>query len=412
MKKVKNKNKKKMMGLAAALGLVTLLAGTFAWVAYEDQRINRVKTAAAGDTVLNENWEDPGEIAPGMAATKEVSVTNTGTAPTFVRISYEEVLTYLKSLGVETPATSGWTVGPDLPVDISVSKVADGAGTPINGYTDITGQMTVPVPAGVKVWGKGESKVNSSSGLREASVDYMIAFAYDSSNPAAVKYQKIDSTVEVDTTGGVPAVGPLNTTWKFTHTPLSYQIYAGGTAMAGFDWTDKNTLLGQNGVRHGVAFDYTLTNFTPALVADTRSAANVTTMVPVANGDIKGIQADDAILGSSLIKVKYGDAMTTTAAMGADKWVYNSDDGFFYFTNTLKGGQTTPDLLKELQYAQGAGDAFKGITYDLVVTMEAVQAESAALHGGSSQWNMDPNQPQTKLVLNQLLTSAGFPAIP
>lgn len=402
MKKVKDKNKKKMMGIAAALGLVTLLAGTFAWVSYEDQRINRVKTAIAGDTVINEEWENPGEITPGMEAKKEVSVTNTGTAPVFVRVSYEEVLTHLASLGVETKATAGWVTGSvDAPVSFNPAKVATDAGVGVNGYTEISSKIT-GLPTGVKVWAKGEAKKDPATNKVNTSFDYSIAFAYDETDPTKVKYQKVEADLEV---AGGNVDGTTITDWTYSFNNVDFFVYAGGYKTVGFDWAGKNTLLGLPGTidRYGVKADYSALAGTPI------TSPTTTALIPVANGDKKGVLADSQALAKDAIQIVYGtDMADISAALTADKWVYNSEDGFFYWTSTLVGGATTKDLLKKLTYGTDGGEAYTNITYDLIIAMEAIQVTKEALTD-SAGWGMTTTVgSDTEKVYNQLVLSGGL----
>lgn len=432
MKKVKDKNKKKMMGIAAALGLVTLLAGTFAWVAFEDQRINRVKTAAAGDTILVENWQDPGEIAPGMKAVKEVSVTNTGTAPTFVRVSYEEVIEYLKSKGIESSTAAGWTsASNDLPVSQGVSTVMNDTGALLTGFKEIPAANitgTTGLPTGTKFWAKGEIKLNSSTGNLQASFTGLVAFPYaDPANPTETKYQKVVTEVKVDPSYALVA-GTSIENWKFVNDKGDFMVYAGGTNRAAYDWTDKNTLLTTKGDKHGVAYDYEIANFSLPETAVNGAVIDrtpaVASMIPTASGHVRGVQADKTALGltDSLFSITYGTDITDTTLLADNSWVYNGDDGFFYYTNPLQGGKSTPDLLKSLNYNQidvAATEAEKealkaayiGLEYDLDVTMEAIQVEAEAITGSGSDWNMKQTG-DSKLILNKLLLSASLPTIP
>ena len=104
---MKESKKKKLLAVAAALALIAVLSGTFAWITAQDQRINRAESAAVSDNsvTVKETWE-PKPLVPGTEATKEVAVTNTGTANVFVRVSYEEVLKHLEKLGKEEHAPS------------------------------------------------------------------------------------------------------------------------------------------------------------------------------------------------------------------------------------------------------------------------------------------------------------------
>ena len=41
--------KKKLLAVAAALAIIAVLSGTFAWLTAQDQRINRAESAAVND---------------------------------------------------------------------------------------------------------------------------------------------------------------------------------------------------------------------------------------------------------------------------------------------------------------------------------------------------------------------------
>ena len=79
--------------------------------------------------------------------------------------------------------------------------------------------------------------------------------------------------------------------------------------------------------------------------------------------------------------------MTDIATLDTGKWVYNKEDGWFYYTAPLKSGETTPDLLKKLVFESAMGVEYTNATYDLVVKMEAIQATEEALTD-SAGWNL------------------------
>lgn len=395
MKKVKNKNKKKMMGVAAALALTTMLAGTFAWVTYQDERINRVKTAVSGQTVLNENWDNPGEITPGMEAKKEVSVTNTGTAPVFVRVSYEEVLTHLISLGEESKIATGWkTDDEDAPVEFNTTSVLE----PANKYIDITDKVT-GVPDGVVVWAKGEAVKNPSTGNTETSFEAQVAWKYQ--DTPTKKYQKMDAKITIDP--GVNTAGTTAEDWTYTVADMNYYVYKDGYTMVGFDWAGKKALLGEGPItRYGVEADYR--ELAGTLVTTPTDAE----FIPTTNGDAKNLQADTTALGKDAFKVVYGnDLIDVQAVLANDKWVYNSEDGYFYWTSALVGGETTKDLLKKLTYGTDGGKPYTNITFDLIVAMEAIQVTKEALTDDAG-WSMNTANPLTSKIFDQLVASGGL----
>ncbi|MFD1900558.1 hypothetical protein GQR36_12225 [Enterococcus termitis] len=79
--------------------------------------------------------------------------------------------------------------------------------------------------------------------------------------------------------------------------------------------------------------------------------------------------------------------MIDTAALAKDKWTYNKEDGYFYYTSPVNSGATTPHLLKKLVFTNAIGTEYTNATYDLIVKMEAIQATKEALTD-TAGWNL------------------------
>lgn len=393
------KNKKKKLVVAASLAILAAIAGTFAWISSQDQRINRVKTAAIkdGSVSVEEIW-NPKPIIPGTEATKEVAITNSGETPVFVRVSYEEVLKHLTEKGAITKRTTGWkanatpTLKDDIPVEYDGQKYTDAG----SGYVDVTSKVKdsakAALPAGVKVYAKGSVIKDPVTSGETTTFNYSAFFEY-----APGKYQAMDTEVAV-TAGNT--VGSLVETWDFEMSKAEYSVYKGGYSNTVVNWAEsslegaspestavKASLIGSAGQKHDMDYDYTvaalgiaaLPNATPAVGADE---------IPVANSDKKSVQADKAGLGISGINIEYGTDIITTAALAQNKWTYNKEDGYFYFTSPVASGVTTPHLLKKLVFTNNVGAEFGNATYDLIVKLEAIQATKAALID-SAGWNLN-----------------------
>ncbi|MGX7150729.1 hypothetical protein [Enterococcus ureasiticus] len=407
------KNKKKKLVAAACLALLAAAAGTFAWINSQDQRINRVKTAAIkdGSVSVEENW-NPKPIVPGTDATKEVAVTNSGNTPVFVRVSYEEVLKHLTEKGAVTNRSTSWkvnekpTLSDDIPVEYDGEKYTDNG----SGYVDVTTKVkdsaAAALPTGVKVYAKGSVTKDPVTGDENTTFSYSAFFEY-----ATGKYQAMESEVSV---ANGNTVGAKIEDWNFVMSKAEYLVYKGGYSNTATNWAAsslegasteataaKASLLGSAGKKYDVDYNYTLAGLglstlpapTPATAAD---------QVPVANAEKKGVQADKAALGVSGIKVEYGADMITTAALAKDKWAYNKEDGYFYFTSPVVSGATTPQLLKKLIFTNDIGTEYTNATYDLIVKMEAIQATKEALTD-STGWNLNGvDDSETKKITTYL----------
>ncbi|MGG5317049.1 hypothetical protein [Enterococcus sp. AZ072] len=420
----KNNKKKKLMAAAAALALIAAISGTFAWITAQDQRINRAESAAVSDNsvTVKETWE-PKPLVPGTEATKEVAVSNTGTASVFVRVSYEEVLKHLNKLGAEK---HGATTGTGDKADPKYKYVANDSGLgkhmPINtngdqAYKDgfvqvpagqITG-LTTPDHDDVKLLVKGGKTIDAVTGAEKISYEAKLMHEYFShpDNSGYVpgdgtydasknKYQSMKFNITVTTENSKLDAKD----WNFALTNIEYGYYEDGYKNSVVNWAASSladadgtnvtgrALIGTTGVRYSVDYDYTLAGLglpaSPGLPGVT--PATVGDQVPTATGK-KGVQADTNGLGKSEIRIGYSADVTDVATLGNDKWVYNKDDGWFYYTVPVKSGETTKNLLEKLVFESTMGAEYTNASYDLVVKMEAVQANADALID-SAGWHL------------------------
>ncbi|EOL47707.1 hypothetical protein [Enterococcus caccae] len=394
------KNKKKKLVAASGLALLAFLAGTFAWINSQDQKINRVSASAFKDDSVSveENWS-PVDIIPGTETTKEVTVKNTGSGPVFVRISYEEVLKHLKGKGDVTNRDTGWTasatpnpLADDVPVGYDGAKYVNGT----SNYKDVTSKVKdaqgAALPAGVKVYAKGSVTKNPVTNSEVTTFNYSAFFEY-----ATGKYQAMETDVSVS---GGNSENSLVENWDFVMSKAKYSVYSGGYKYVVTNWAAsslegaseeatkvKASLLGSAGKKYDIEYDYTKA----ALGLSEIPAVTVATaadQIPVANSDRKGVQADKAALDVSGINIEYGTEIGTTKDLKNDKWVYNNEDGYFYFSSPLNSGESTPQLLKKLVFTNEIGKEYTNATYDLIVKMESIQATKEAL-SDSTGWNLN-----------------------
>lgn len=414
----KNSKKKKLMAAAAALALIAAISGTFAWITSQDQRINRVKSSAVADgsTTIIETWE-PKPLVPGTEATKEVAVSNTGTASVFVRMSYEEVLKHLTGKGEEKYAPS---TGTGAVAGAKYTYVADDPGLnkhmPINynlqkriddGFEEVPAAQVTGLESGTKLYVKGGKSVDSVTGVVTSSYEQFVVHEYDTG-----KYQKMTNDIDDDAENETS----LNAVdWDFTVTNLKYGYYENGYKYTVANWAESsledeagnvtgNALLGTSGLRHGVTYDYTTSGLGITSIPGVTPATN-TAQIPTASGT-KSVQADTNGLAKSAIKVNYTDAVigSTGLAAATDNWIYNQEDGWFYYTQPLTSGSTTANLMNKLVFESDMGVEYTNASYDLVVKLETIQATREALTD-STGWELDTTEatnPITKAICDKL----------
>lgn len=386
---MKRKRKWSVMLLFLLLGVV--LVGTFAWVQIKDARINRMKTNAItdGSVHLNETFISKDNWAIGTENDKRVSVTNAGDSQVFVRVSFEEVLTFYKNNAqakeVATPAASD----KDFPVKFSADSYAASSG-----WIDVpSGQFSPALPNNVKVKVKG-TKVSETQGdgsqVEKANIEYVIYHEY-----ATKKYQKMSAVIQLD---AFKDATPDK--WTYTITNLQYFVYEGQETV-GKDWAGVNQLLGEKGTKYGVAFDYSALKNTPITLA----TAN---QIPQADATdntrwLANLQAD-AQLDNALYTVYHANAMTNTVQKG--KWMYNATDGYFYYLDVVKSGETTQEFLKAIGLNNNASQKYSDMTFDLIVNLEAIQAvkeavtDAAGNNGGWAMSGTDPIAVHLKSLVN------------
>ncbi|MGG5314662.1 hypothetical protein [Enterococcus sp. AZ072] len=403
----KNNKKKKLMAAAAALGLIAAISGTFAWITSQDQRVNRVESAAVvdGSTTIIEKWE-PKPLVPGTEAVKEVAVSNTGAASVFVRLSYEEVLKHLTDKGEQKSAPSTGTgavagakytyvandpgLDKHMPINYNMSKmIADG-------FEEVPAINVTGLETDTKLYVKGGKSPVPVTGGYAKSYEKIIVHEYDTG-----KYQAMECKIDDDWQSETS----LNAKdWKFTVSKLEYGYYDKGYTNKVVNWAESsledeagnptgNALLGTNGLRYGVDYDYRIAALgLTAIPGKTPAASNIDPLLnPVPTGAGKNsVQADIGGLGKSAIKVKYTAAVVDSAGLAAatNNWIYNPEDGWFYYTQPLTSGTTTANLMESLVFESDLGKEYTNATYDLVVKLETIQATKEALTDAAG-WKLD-----------------------
>ena len=416
-KKQNSSRKKKMLAAAAALAIIAVLSGTFAWITAQDQRINRASSAAIEDdsVTITEVWE-PKPLVAGTEAKKEVSVSNSGVANVFVRASYEEVLRHLSAKGEQkfdasTVAGAKYSyvandtgLNHHMPINYNGAKKLD------DGYEIVPTAQVTGLEADTKLLVKGGKVTEPVTGKVTISYDPIVVHEYYThpdnvgKNPGDAGYDAEKNQYQmmkynVDYIGTEESLTEHAKNWDFNLTTLTYGYYENGYMNTVSNWANStlpdaddaytgHALLGTAGTRHGVSYDYTLAGLDlPAI--PTPAPAALADQIPTAATEIKGVQADTVGLGKSHIRIGYGASVVDMAGLAAasNNWVYNKDDGWFYYTQVLEASKSTATLLDKLIFESAMGVEYTNATYDLDVKIEAIQANEDALTD-SAGWNL------------------------
>lgn len=398
--------KKGIMAATAGLALVTLFSGTFAWINLTESRINHMKGEAFDkDSVkINEVWENPEIFEPGKEYEKKVSITNSGSMPVYVRVSYEEALDSYKNKANQTTTNAGYDGKAGVyPVNAKADAFKEWTAVKAE---NITG--TLPTNLEVKVKGA----------ISNGKASYDIAGIYNYGTKEAPKYQKVKIKKSALTTQ--PTAETAVADWKFTIDPaqVDYYYYE-GLDQTGKDWAGSNMILGQNPVTVLKEDDHDFSMYANTPI--TPQTAVKGPHLDATSGRWESSMLADATLGENFKTFYNKDGMVTATDMAAltgtatDKWVYNEGDGYFYYLDVLTGGKTTTDFLNSIKLDDSAGAqamvAYSDLHYDLIVNMEVVQATVPALSdavtadaqgNNNGGWGMDLTNPGTKAIYDHL----------
>ena len=372
----KRNRKRTAMFAAIALAVIIAISGTFAWFTATDSKLNRLKTAGSLDDTVEifEIFEEPTDWKPGQEITKNVGVINSGVEPALVRLSFTEVLNLAKpSQGV--PA-SYFTQA-----EATCTHVHDNNGTtcnepagpcnhdPDNDCDDCTynPEVVIPIlfdPASIKAAGSGwyqlgGTAISTGADTARAALDGLtLDAAILASHPNLEVYITC-----VTTTGASPRTTYSVVAFEPTNSPFSPYKNSDQKVTADFEinGTTKTVQLSD------ILYWQIDGRDTYTAVWPTAKPTPANILYSVAETLAKA--AFPTIYGK-YIEYNY-DAIA--AAITADKWFYNEDDGYFYFIGKVTPSMITPNLLESLTLNGDADSAYANLILDLIVDMEAIQ---------------------------------------
>jgi alternate signal-mediated exported protein len=350
MNRTRKRSRRATTAIAVVLSVVIALSATFAWITTTVSRVNHFENHGYlvddGTIVITETFTPPPEWKIGDITPKEVAVTNTGSAPVLVRVSYEDAL---KVLG-------GSPAGEVTYIDDK--SIASTTGL-IRANTDIAPYSTWTIIAHGDIIVESGLTIDSSTAYTALSSDIVVkkgptgdavaAYRQYTDTDGSTKYQsvKIAGSEWNVTTSKLTLTEVPKLAW-FTEGTREYDSWTGSRLNTDTSWVGYG--ITENPIHPIPAF-----------------------------ADIGKSQIDANILFSHST-----DVVNTLAA--ANKWYYDATDGYFYYTSILEAGASTPLLLQSIAISGAAGDAFKKVEYDLSVTVSAIQAVEEAV--GSTGWNI------------------------
>jgi hypothetical protein len=331
---MKNNTKKVTALWMASLLAVTMIASaTFAWFTAKHSVDNHLETAQITDDSVQiiENFTPPTDWGPGQTITKDVKVANLSSGDVFARVSFEEILTMLSK-----------PVGLDTSIDDTANKDKVAQYFNVNAYstwTDARTAYTVEGPGTADTNLKIKVKTETAGG-RES---HSFAAWYEIQNGVGKgRAQRVSADFKIDDKKLI-----LSNTKYWASDPKTEKAA----------WADFG--------------------------AD--SVTKATPKSPNRN-DIKFASTDTG----KKILLNYADTSVTLATTTAGKWFYNQTDGFFYYIGKVVPGTTSESLLSSLTLDVTAGNEYAGLSFNLIVNLEAIENIDEALTS-STGWGLSTN---------------------
>lgn len=319
------RNKKKIAFGAAALAVVMVAAGTYAWFSTTDKTKTNVFGMDNFDVTITEAFDTPEvPLVPGADITKEVGVTNSGNVPVVVRVKLEETLELLEQetgddkdkLKVVYTDSNAAQNG-HVPVLISQKMIEAYKGKeyksfPVDSYDNLT-EITVL-----------QKKTSSNNGNIVYSY---LAYVTEESPVGSGNHHLVQVTPVIGS-------GSLEAPERFD-VQYAYNIKKNGDSNGTYKVTATHGKLSE---------DTKLTNYYGSDFHQDAVVLNFDTNV-----------------------------QTNHNTLEENSTWYLADDGYFYYTEALKGTSISAPLLNSVSIKKEAGNTLKGAIYTITPVMEAVQ---------------------------------------
>lgn len=316
------RNKKKIAFGAAALAVVMVAAGTYAWFSTTDKTKTNVFGMDNFDVTITEAFDTPEvPLVPGADITKEVGVTNSGNVPVVVRVKLEETLELLEQETGEGKLKVEYgneKVPKDNQVPVLISQEM------INTYKGAYTQYMTTVPEGITVLRK-ETK-NDGENKNGNTVYSYLAYVTEGVD-GGTNHHLVQVTPK-----GNNLANPTDFDVKYAYNVKKEVSLSTRTYKA-------NAVHGKE--------DDTLDNYYDST---------------------GGKKFHDAVVLNFATNVQ-----TDHQDLNKESTWYLADDGYFYYTEALNGTSISEPLLNSVSIKQEADNTLKGAIYTITPVMEAVQ---------------------------------------
>lgn len=325
----KNK-KKKVLGGAIAFAVVALVAATFAWFTSEDKKTNHFEgqIATGKDIEVVETFEPPTDWEPGAEVNKNVAVANIGKYNTLIRVGLGEKLELLADY--EAHATTGSEIEGKTKAEVYLVPGTQVAA----GYTASTFDGEAP-------------KITIAQG------DYKGTYT--------LKVFEKAETVNQKTTY----------TYRYVFDSNGVLYYAAG--IDGFTRDATNKIKIKSGTP---SLSYVSLTYGQAEIKNWNDPASIYNPTFTAVGSL--IWNAPAATGGGNIQISFNNI--TTDPTVANKWYFNSADGYFYYTSVVAPGVNTTQLVDAVKLLGSANNTFSKLKYDLTVTGQGIAAYKDAVN--------------------------------
>lgn len=356
------KKNKKVLLAAGGLACVALMAGTFAWLKSNDEKVNHFEGGVAGDSDVTvvESWTPPTTWLPGQEVVKEAGILNTGQFNELVRVSFKESLELLKDAAtVVNPALPSGTLGEDY----ELIPAGDFTKFHTAGWTDVV-FATQPKPtSGYTLHGlqkESAEKVDPNTGNKVTSYSYIFWWEKDGvvDGPKyAAPFNKDvenapDGTINENENDVITRDDEGKVTVEANKINFAYVVLDYADALLANWMEDKET--NEPSTRPS------------AVTANGWVNSQINIAAPIGNTD-----------GKAKISIDFTNIAATvgtpTDAYANKTWSYNNEDGYFYYLAVLQSGESTPNIINKVKLDNDAGKEYTALKYDLTVRVEAIQ---------------------------------------
>ncbi|MGX7013768.1 hypothetical protein [Vagococcus silagei] len=364
--------KKRFMVLMSTIAVFAILLLTFAWDVYKSSKENKFGNAIAAGSIVVEEYFPDGKIPEGGKVEKQVWGVNTSQTAVLMRMTFEERLRTLIAEGNTNSAkvvkVADAAAKPDkaipFPIDAvyyaTEAKLGDAAQVTdsVGKWANITSQVKVGganIPTDVVVLGKSTKEKITAVGN---TVTYKVSTEYaafkkvkledtnmgDVSKQAVVKYPGATDSIaqRVDLEGFKPkfdvSTGDIT---GFEATNINYVYYEGLSAPVLANWGNAPKDINLGGTE------------SPILPADAKTSAKD-----------KNLTYDYKHLSDTIEK---------------GKWIYNPEDGYFYYLGVVGSGAKTSNVLDKVGLKNGSGTIYDYFDYSLFVDLEGILPEEEAV---------------------------------